>query len=1066
MKPNFALHILQDSLALLHRTPHGWLEIGSTPLDTPDLSEAMSYLRRSALGLEPHGMSTKLIIPNSEILYLQLAAPGPDDLARDAQIRTALEGRTPYQVDELVFDWSGDGPVVEVAVVARDTLREAEEFATNFRLNPVSFAAIPDPARFAGEPWFGPSDLADKLLAQGDFVERDAEVTRPLPRPAPRMADPVVHPADAAVAMAAPVMADPVMADPAPQPAEPELPPLAEPAPAPEPLDPPPPAEEPAPAPLEDPALTNFDFDEISDLPTSDAALLQGLDVPVLTVDPYAEDDPDFSDFDMEPMPEVIPPVIPPALSAALAARRGAVADVPPVPPVALPPTPPMVAESDAILAPPARKAPAAPLTPPGLGAAQPLPQTYALQPDVENEPLPDQRPQPDAVTARPALPAALARRAAQLASPPARKPKTPPPPRVAPPVTAPPVAPPIAAPMAAPALPVEPPVVTPVVPPVLPPVMSPVTPPPLVAKPGISAPADRRAKPKATPAPAKPRPEPVETLVAPPPGELLPGDLLPAELATAARGSEAALLKSRPRPRRGKPRYLGLALTVALLLALALVAAWASFTAGDNSAPPAIESGALQPDPALDPAPVDQAAADPSLPSPEDEALADGLPPEAVATDAAADPVKPAGGDAAAPAVDLTAATASQPVEGQPATAVPPPLATAHSQPAPVSAAADQPAAGQPAPAAVSAAGTAPALTTGLPDTVTLATTQGGLVLLPPPAALVAPQTAADAAPQAPAPPPPFGTQYEFDADGLIKPTPEGIVTPEGYRLVAGPPPALPEPRPADHVPATAAAAAPLPGADTAAEAPPAADPALAGFRPRPRPEGLTRPTADPAADDGAALAPPPADLRLAALRPQPRPAAIEAAARQRALYEEALRVAEAASLSAAASAAALAAAPQAEAAVIPMVLPVSPRPKARPRDFSRSVETAVSEAARPAKPQPEAEEPVREARRAEPGEDEEPVAAAAKAPKVPTKASVSKNATYANAIDLGKTNLIGVYGTPSKRHALIRTSNGRYKKVKVGDRIDGGTVAAITETELRYRKGSRMLTLSLPRG
>ena len=79
MKPNFALQFLNDSISLLHRTARGWLEIGSTPIDAPDLADALGYLRRSALGLAPHGVATKLVIPEDQILYLQLSAPGPTD---------------------------------------------------------------------------------------------------------------------------------------------------------------------------------------------------------------------------------------------------------------------------------------------------------------------------------------------------------------------------------------------------------------------------------------------------------------------------------------------------------------------------------------------------------------------------------------------------------------------------------------------------------------------------------------------------------------------------------------------------------------------------------------------------------------------------------------------------------------------------------------------------------------------------------------------------------------------------------------------------------------------------
>ena len=37
---------------------------------------------------------------------------------------------------------------------------------------------------------------------------------------------------------------------------------------------------------------------------------------------------------------------------------------------------------------------------------------------------------------------------------------------------------------------------------------------------------------------------------------------------------------------------------------------------------------------------------------------------------------------------------------------------------------------------------------------------------------------------------------------------------------------------------------------------------------------------------------------------------------------------------------------------------------------------------------------------------------------------------------------------------------------QVKVGDRVDGGTVAQITDSELLYRKGNRTLSLSMPKG
>ena len=83
-----------------------------------------------------------------------------------------------------------------------------------------------------------------------------------------------------------------------------------------------------------------------------------------------------------------------------------------------------------------------------------------------------------------------------------------------------------------------------------------------------------------------------------------------------------------------------------------------------------------------------------------------------------------------------------------------------------------------------------------------------------------------------------------------------------------------------------------------------------------------------------------------------------------------------------------------------------------------------------------------------------------------IPSSASVSRQATIDDAIRLNRINLIGVYGAPSDRRALIRLSSGRYVKVKVGDRVDGGTVSAITASQVQYQKGSRTLSLSVPEG
>jgi hypothetical protein len=83
-----------------------------------------------------------------------------------------------------------------------------------------------------------------------------------------------------------------------------------------------------------------------------------------------------------------------------------------------------------------------------------------------------------------------------------------------------------------------------------------------------------------------------------------------------------------------------------------------------------------------------------------------------------------------------------------------------------------------------------------------------------------------------------------------------------------------------------------------------------------------------------------------------------------------------------------------------------------------------------------------------------------------MPTSASISREATVKNAINLREVNLIGVYGKPSSRRALVRLENGRFRKVQVGDSIDGGRVSAIGDSELRYQKSGRSIVLKMPKG
>ncbi|GLS87920.1 hypothetical protein GCM10010873_28940 [Cypionkella aquatica] len=1072
MKPAFALDFRDDTISLLHRSGSGWQLVGAVPLDTPDLTEALGYLRATALGLSPRGMATKLVIPNEQILYLTLHAPGPDPDSRAAQVAAALEGRTPYDVADLAYDVSGDGADVQVAVIAKETLAEAEAFATEHRLNPIAFVAAPDGGVFAGEPWFGLSSLAPSLMAAGGEVERDAApvmmVARGFAATAPVETEAVVEPeavaevtADAEALVESEYVAEPEFVAEAEFRAEPVAEIVAEPVP--EVTAQPELALEPAPKPT-----------------------------PASAPEPFPEAYPDAEASQYVPFESK-------ASEAEAVGREAQSRDLQPRPlrasePVFIEPRRPsadggdddrtlIAALADTLSAPIAQPAPPPPVKP---APPKPLPEVEeapmaldVADDEADNDTAQDAEPQ-GADVIRAALSAQSASgqpNSGQTVSPQSA--------RVIDPAIdddLPPMHPASALgafssrrqandplPSKAPALggakdggqrsvgakPLA-------------------GPPPSAQRPGIQKP---EALAKAT-KPAKSGLRGLSSFVSsastatasgtakPRSKVAIPSALPPLKSTNAASASATSQATTPPRPAaarapggfaarepvRGKPRYLGLVLTVVLLFLLAMVAAWSSYTMGawNASSEQPVQVG----DAGGDGSDGVSSDAGTDFPDANDEMLADMQDPAALSdtasvSDPGAAPVEevvnpPAEFEDAAQAGDqqagdLAAGTATEPA---------PTLQVAAETPAPVNP------------------------TAGTDDEIFLASMDAAPAASDP-LTLNQPLPQGDSLPSAQPAPPPFGTVYQFEPNGTIVPTPEGVITPEGVVLRAGKPEVVPgvrtaaviaaaaalKPAPADAAALVDPAAVAAAVADAQAEAPVYADPALAGKKPKLRPAGLAAPTADQGA-----LAPA-VDTRLAGLRPAARPGAILAAGRQ------AQQASAAASLTAQAEAITQASAVSGGSK---LAIAISRKPAARPRDLSRAVEAAVAAVAREPQPEPEAEvAAVAPSRKAQPEPekngaaeaDNEPEIASA-APKIPTKATVAKQATFKNAINLSKLNLIGVYGTQSKRYALVRTANGRYKKVRVGDTIDGGgRVAAITATEVRYQKGGRLVALAMPK-
>ncbi len=176
MIPGFALSLSFEGISLLQKAAGGWRLVGDVTVDSADLTGDLAALRdkgtRLAAALADGKLRCKVIIPNDQVRYVSVATGNFEGAALDAMVRNALDGATPYPVEELKFDTSVDGETTYIAAVVGDTLAEAESFAIEHGFNPVCIVAAPGDNPFLGEPFFGPTAYAAGL-ADVDQVDSD-----------------------------------------------------------------------------------------------------------------------------------------------------------------------------------------------------------------------------------------------------------------------------------------------------------------------------------------------------------------------------------------------------------------------------------------------------------------------------------------------------------------------------------------------------------------------------------------------------------------------------------------------------------------------------------------------------------------------------------------------------------------------------------------------------------------------------------------------------------------------------------------------------------------------------
>ncbi|MBY6046460.1 hypothetical protein [Vannielia litorea] len=1039
MTPDFALDLSLDGISLLRRAEDGWRRVGAVSLDADRLSDDLAALRAQAGG----AVATKLVIPNGQILYTTCPASGRDELADEVRVRAALVGATPYEVSDLLFDWESDGETLHIAVVARETLEEARAFAAEHGFGPVGYVAVPPRGAFLREPFFGP---VDRGPGAGPVMLADAEpieVVGDWEEPAAVAAEPVEVEAEAEAAADAEGVAE--VAEGAPEEA------IAEGA---ETLEV---AEEAAPVVDEvaepetvEPELAEIEeVNAVAEEAAPEVVEAAGDEAPTEADAPALEDE--DSGVEAAAPEEVAAPE-----EEALSENEPA-EDEPEAPAAAMPAFSSIRAQTPEGQAPrlgAARSDAASGAVRKLGGATRGKAENTVAKPDAAAKPEPQEKPAAKVV----AKPAETAARTIAAMTPEAADgtPAAKPDPELAPQDASP------------------------------------------RSKAAFAAFRDKvgtlRRKPEGGSALTP------EIIAAPLP-KPTPDDL-PKRLSQEATAGDMTIFgargKAKPKQRKGFP----IGLTLGLVLFLGMVGLWSKlFIAGGDTdgAPVVAEQSVAGTLPLLGRNTGADGALTRSITfsetgtsgattEPEGEAeLA-----EALQAPAPTDPAMEGEAQMASLADDpFSALPEEEPRIAEPMLENPPlPEIDADAEPAE-----DELADMEPEPEATPAAPLSP-------EEAQAAYAESGIwQQAPQPASLPAEESTDDiyiasidpavtgydavalpraetgsgsdaALPRQPSPMPP-GQDVEFDADGSIRPTQEGVVTAGGVTLYAGRPHVVPRVRPGTAQEASAEAQAET-EAETAGET--EADSALAGLRPKARPEGLIEEN-EKATLGGRTRA------ELAGLRPKARPQSVqdEAESARQAAIEQAVRDSESESAELAADEERAAAEAQARAEAelqnaSRLAVAASRKPAAKPRNFGNKVAAARKKAEEEAEAQARAAAAAAArsttAPQADSGSTQTATAAVVLprnqrvAPSVPSSASVAKAATDRNVLKLRDINLIGVFGSPSQRRALVRLPSGRLIKVKAGDRLDGGKVAAIGQNELRYVKRGKNITLAMPSG
>ncbi|PKP83779.1 MAG: hypothetical protein CVT80_11965, partial [Alphaproteobacteria bacterium HGW-Alphaproteobacteria-2] len=224
MASEFALSFTLDGMALARRTRTGeWRTLGTVAADSPVRGLEMRALAQRVRRHSGGDARVALLVPDTEVLCFDLPEVPGGRAAEAAKVRAALDGRTPYALEELCFDWVVAHGRLQVAAVACELLDELTGLSRGAGFDVQEISAVLPPGSYAAEPVFVPRATmasADAETPAATPVETPVAETAPEPV-AETAPEPAAAPAPEPAADARPEPAAAIASEAAPDAPEP-----------------------------------------------------------------------------------------------------------------------------------------------------------------------------------------------------------------------------------------------------------------------------------------------------------------------------------------------------------------------------------------------------------------------------------------------------------------------------------------------------------------------------------------------------------------------------------------------------------------------------------------------------------------------------------------------------------------------------------------------------------------------------------------------------------------------------------------------------------------------------